>query len=72
MKHDVAVFKSYSFFVGQKIRIDGTRRGGDWEVAALGEHTVTLKCPITKKEFEWPIFCYHVEEKRDEIWPQDS
>ncbi len=72
MKYDVAVFTPYSFRVGQKIHIDGSRRSGDWEVAAVGEHKVTLRCPISKKEFEWPIFCYLVEEKHDEVWPRES
>jgi len=72
MKHDVTVFTPFTFHVGQKIRIDGSRRGGDWEIAAIGEHKITLRCPISKKEFEWPIFCYLVEEKKNEVWPQDS
>lgn len=72
MKHDVTVFTPYTFYVGQKIRIDGSRRGGDWEIAAIGEHKITLKCPISKKEFEWPIFCYLIDEKQNEAWPQES
>jgi hypothetical protein len=55
--------------VGQKIRIEGTRREGDWEVVNIGEHKVTLRCPISKKEFSWDLFCYHVEEKHDHPWP---
>lgn len=72
MKYDVAVFTPYSFRVGQKIHIEGSRRHGDWEVADIGEHKVTLRCPISKKEFEWPIFCYFVKEKQDEVWPRES
>ncbi len=71
MKHDVTIFKPYSFTVGQKIRIDGSRRSGDWEVAAVGEHKITLRCPISKKEFEWTKFCYLTEEKQGTTWPQD-
>lgn len=70
MTHDVAVFKPYSFSVGQKIRIEGSRRTGDWEVAAIGEHTVTLRCPISNKQFEWKKFCYLVDEERGAVWPQ--
>lgn len=70
MIHDVAVFKPYPFTVGQKIRIEGTRRAGDWEVAAIGEHKVTLRCPISGKEFEWNRFCYLVEEETGVAWPQ--
>lgn len=72
MRHDVTVFTPYVFNVGQKIRIESGRRKGDWEIAAIGEHTVTLRCPISKKEFEWAAFCYLVKEMADEIWPQDS
>jgi hypothetical protein len=70
MTHDVAVFKPYPFTVGQKIRIEGTRRAGDWEVAAIGERKVTLRCPISGKEFEWNRFCYLVDEETGVAWPQ--
>lgn len=68
--HDVAVFDPYPFAVGQKIRIEGSKRSGDWEVTAVSEHTVTLRCPISKREFEWPIFCYLVTEEKDSRWPR--
>ena len=70
MGHDVTVFKSYPFTVGQKIRIEGHRRSGDWEVTGVEEHKVTLKCPISHKEFSWTNFCYFTEEEKDTIWPQ--
>lgn len=70
MKYDVTVFRPYPFTPGQKIRIEGSRRGGDWEVAAVSENTVTLRCPVSHKEFEWPIFCYHLEDEKDVPWPQ--
>lgn len=70
MGHDVAVFTPYPFTVGQKIRIEKSRRAGDWEIAAVGEHTITLRCPISKKEFEWKKFCYVVEERKNSTWPQ--
>jgi len=69
MKHDVTVFKPYSFKVGQKINIEGSRRNGDWEIVAVGEHKITLKCPISLKEFEWTNFCYLTEEKKGIVWP---
>lgn len=72
MKHDVAVFRPYPFQVGQKIRIEDSRRKGDWEVAAIGEHKITLKCPITLKEFEWTKFCYLVADEKGVEWPQKS
>jgi hypothetical protein len=70
MNHDVTVFRPYPFRVGQKIRIEGSRRGGDWEIAAIGEHTITLRCPISKKDFEWAAFCYLVSEEKDVVWPR--
>jgi len=70
MGHDVAVFKPYPFSVGQKIRIENSRRSGDWEIAAISERTVTLRCPISQKEFEWNKFCYLVDEETNSSWPQ--
>jgi hypothetical protein len=70
MKHDVTVFRPFPFKVGQKIRIEETRRKGDWNIAAINEHTITLKCPISGKEFEWTKFCYMTEEERGVKWPR--
>ena len=49
MGYQVTVFKPYEFSVGQKIRIDGGKRRGDWEVVGIDEKTLTLRCPISKK-----------------------
>ncbi len=68
-KHKVAIFTPYPFEIGQKIRIDGGPRNGDWEVIGVSEHKVVLRCPVTKKEFHWERFCYFVEEKENEPWP---
>lgn len=65
----VTFFQPYAFSPGQKIRIIGGKRVGDWEVLAVGERKVTLRCPISGQEFEWDNFCYLVEEKHDEPWP---
>jgi len=65
----VSFFKPYPFEIGQKIRIEGSRRGGDWEVIGFDENKVTLRCPVSGKEFEWARFCYHVEDKDDVVWP---
>lgn len=70
MKHDVAVFTPYRFTVGQKIRIEDGRRRGDWEIAGVGENKITLRCPISKKEFEWNTFCYFVEKEKNSQWPR--
>ena len=70
-KHDVAVFKPYGFKIGQKIRIEGGPRNGDWEVVGISERKIKLRCPISLKEFEWDRFCYFSEERQGEKWPQD-
>ena len=68
-KHDVTFFKPYPFKVGQKIRIEGTRRSGDWKIADVGEHKITLRCPISNKELTCDWFCFFVDEKQDWPWP---
>jgi hypothetical protein len=70
MEHDVTIFKPYPFKEGQKIQIEGSKRSGDWEVVSLTDNKVTLKCPISKKEFSWNRFCYFVEDKNTQ-WPGD-
>ena len=70
MGHNVTVFRPYPFKVGQKIRIEESRRAGDWEIAAISDHTVTLRCPISKKEFDWAKFCYIIDEETDSVWPR--
>ena len=72
MGYDVAVFEPYPFQVGQKIRIENSRRAGDWEVAAVGDRTVTLRCPISNKTFEWNTFCYLVADEEDTVWPRED
>jgi len=69
-KHHVTFFKPYDFKTGQKIRIEGGRRHGDWEVIGVSENNVRLRCPISGREFEWPQFCYAVEERGESVWPQ--
>ena len=71
MEHDVTVFKAYPFKVGQKIHIEGGARNGDWEVAGITENKVTLRCPVSHKEFSWAKFCYHSEDKKMP-WPQED
>jgi hypothetical protein len=69
-RHQVAIFRPYPLQRGQKIRIDEGKRKGDWEVVAVGERTMTLRCPISGREFEWERFCYLLEERADEPWPR--
>jgi hypothetical protein len=66
----IIVFTPYPFQVGQKIRVEGGPRGGDWEVAGLTERKVRLRCPISDREVEWDRFCYSVEECDTLEWPQ--
>jgi hypothetical protein len=68
----VTVFRQYPFQQGQKIRIEGSRRKGDWEVVDIGEHKVTLRCPVSNKQFTWDQFCYVVEEKDNTPWPMEK
>lgn len=70
-KHNVTVFKPYPFEVGQKINIAGGPRKGDWEVVGVTEKKVKLKCPISKKEFEWALFCFHAEDQENVTWPKE-
>ncbi len=67
---NVTLFRYYPMTKGQKIRIEGGPRNGDWEVIDVGERKVKLKCPITGREYEWDRFCYFVEDKTNEEWPQ--
>lgn len=70
-KQKVTIFKPYPFEVGQKIRIEGSRREGDWEVTDITERKVTLRCPLSNKEYTWDMFCYFVEEKDNIAWPME-
>ena len=70
--HEVTIFRPYPFRQGQKIRIEGGGRAGDWEIVAVGERKITLRCPISGREFEWDQFCYLVEERGDEPWPRSA
>jgi hypothetical protein len=69
-RHNVLVFKVYPLEVGQKIRIDGGPRGGDWEVIGVSDRKMKLRCPISFKEVEWDRFCCLAQELADEEWPQ--
>ena len=70
-EEDVAFFKRFPFSVGQKITIQDGPRRGDWEVVAVGDHKVTLRCPVSGREFRWDRFCYFVENRRTP-WPRED
>ncbi|MBT8352133.1 MAG: hypothetical protein KJO26_13000 [Deltaproteobacteria bacterium] len=69
-KHKITIFKPYPFYEGQKINIDEGPRNGDWEVIGVTEHKVTLRCPVSFKEFKWSRFCYFSENISAEKWPK--
>jgi hypothetical protein len=70
-RHNVTIFKPFPFQEGQKIRIEGGKRQGDWEVIGVSESKVTLRCPISGRRFEWDRFCYLADERPNDVWPQD-
>ena len=70
-QHKVAVFRQYPFTPGQKVRIEDGPRKGDWEVVAADPKTVTLRCPISGREFDWKRFCYLAQEQEAE-WPAED
>jgi len=67
-RQKVLIFRPYPFEVGQKIFIESGPRHGDWEVLALGDHKIRLRCPVSHREVEWDRFCYLVDERND-LWP---
>ena len=70
MKHNVTLFKIYPVRQGQKIRIEDSKRSGDWEIMEVTENKMTLKCPISGKELTVDKFCFLVEELKNTPWPE--
>jgi hypothetical protein len=70
LANKVALFRPYPFQVGEKIRIEGGPRRGDWEVIGISEGKIRLRCPVSFREFEWDRFCYLVDEREEIEWPQ--
>lgn len=68
-QHNVIIFRRYPFKVGQKIYIEDGPRRGDWEVVGVSDRKLKLRCPISKREFEWNRFCYFKEETDNSPWP---
>lgn len=68
-KETVVIFKTYPFEKGQKIYIEDGPRRGDWEVVDVTSRKVKLRCPISKREFEWNRFCYFASIDDDSPWP---
>jgi hypothetical protein len=65
----VLVLRPYPVRVGQKIFIEAGPRHGDWEIIAVGDRKIKLRCPISRKEVETDRFCYVVEEASGIPWP---
>ena len=70
MGETVTVFAPYPFQIGEKIHIAGPDRHGDWLVAAIAGSTITLRCPVSGKEFAWKNFCYLVHKEENALWPR--
>ncbi|MFZ5758899.1 MAG: hypothetical protein ACOY32_04605 [Thermodesulfobacteriota bacterium] len=68
MPETIKHFQQYPFKQGDKIHIIDGRRRGDWLVAAVDEKKVTLRCPVSGREFSWDRFCYFVTEE-EQPWP---
>ena len=68
-KETVVIFKTYPFEKGQKIYIEDGPRRGDWEVIDVSSRKVKLRCPISKREFEWNRFCYFDSTDDESPWP---
>jgi len=69
-RHTITCFTLYPFTIGEKIRIEGSNRSGDWEVIGLDDRKVKLRCPVSGREVEWARFCYLISKKDNIVWPQ--
>lgn len=71
MSEQVIFFRPYPFAPGQKIHIEDGPRRGDWLVVGTDERKVTLRCPVSGREFVWDRFCYFTEEREAEFPARD-
>jgi hypothetical protein len=67
MIEKVLFFRPYPFAPGQKIHIEDGPRRGDWLVIAVDERKMTLRCPVSGREFTWDRFCCFAEEREAEF-----
>ncbi|KIX15530.1 hypothetical protein [Dethiosulfatarculus sandiegensis] len=70
-KQWVFYFEPFELKAGQKINLTRGPRRGDWLVKEVTEHKVTLKCPVTGKEIKTDRFCFLLEERLVEKWPEE-
>ncbi len=68
--HRVTFLRQAPFEPGQKLRIEDGPRKGDWEVVAADGKDVTLRCPISGREFTRKRFCYQADERDGVEWPE--
>jgi hypothetical protein len=71
-KARVFFFEPFEFKAGQKINLKSGPRRGDWLVKEVTEHKVLLKCPVTGKEIKPDRFCFFLEERLVEDWPDET
>ncbi len=71
MQEEIAVFTPFDFKPGQKIFISAGPRKGDWLVLGTDDKKVTLKCPVSKREFTWNRFCYLAQVETRQ-WPMEE
>jgi hypothetical protein len=69
-RHDVYLFRPFELEAGHKIHIEGGVFRGDWEVVAVGERKVRLRCPVSGREVERDHFLVFVTHQRGEEWPK--
>ena len=67
MSERVTFFRLYPCAPGQKIHIEDGPRQGDWIVAAVDARKMTLRCPVSGREFVWDRFCSFTEEREAEF-----
>jgi len=70
MKAKIKILKRLELAPGDRIHIEDGPRRGDWQVTAVNEKELTLRCPVSGREFTWARFCYLLEE-RDQQWPKE-
>lgn len=68
----VTTFQVAPLEPGQKIRILGGPRRGDWLVLGADERKMRLRCPVSGREVEWDRFLVLAETLEAEEWPKKS
>jgi len=67
MPEQVLFFRYYPLELGQKLHIEDGPRRGDWLVVAIDERKMTLRCPVSGREFVWDRFCCFCEQRQAEF-----